>query len=169
MIFKRTEDILDEDFLFEMSNVRGKLVKIEDLDFSFYFSSKKNVNSQHGIRVKICWNREKISKDLLDGFMELHGDYEYTPTKNPNKKADEVDISTARYFFKRYKVLFAAVWEGILDENLMSDYLRGNISFRDLLKEFELPQNKLNLILNCSDRKELESIVRKYNIFNMND
>lgn len=159
---------LEENLLFEMSNIRGKFVKVEDIDFSFYFSSKNNVNNQHGIRVKICWNREKIGKDLLDGYMELHGDYKYISKNNPNVKPDEVDLATARYFFKRYKVLFAAVWENKLDENILSDYLRGNIDFTELLDSFEdLPDNDMIKIKQAKSVKDLFNIVKENNIFNL--
>lgn len=162
--------LIREDYLTEMSNIRGKYVTIEDIDFSFYFSSKNNASNQHGIRVKICWNREKIGRDLLDGYMELHGDYKYVSSLNPNIKPDSIDIATARYFFKRYKVLFAAVWENKLDENILSDYLRGNIDFNTLLKNFEdISNENYQLINNTTNLKSLEKTVREFNIFNMND
>ena len=161
---------LDKEELFEMANIRAKQIKIEDLDFSFYFSSKADVNNQHSIRVKLCWDKEKIGKDLIDGTLELHGDYEYHRSSNPvNKHLSQIDLDTARYFFKRYKVLFAAVWEGVLDENDMVSYLRGQITFEDLLKLFEVSDEELKLISIAKNRKELEKIVRENNIFNMND
>ena len=156
--------------LLEMSSIRGKYIKIEDIDFSFYFSSKNNVSNQHAIRVKICWSREKIGKDLLDGYLELHGDYKYVSKREPNIKPDSVDVATARYFFKRYKVLFSAVWENKLDENILSDYLRGNINFKEVLKEFEnIENNEYELINSAINIKDLERIIREYKIFNMND
>lgn len=42
------EQLIKEDMLTEMANVRGKDVEVDDIDFSFYFSKK---NSNHGIRV----------------------------------------------------------------------------------------------------------------------
>lgn len=155
--------------LFEISNIRGKYIKVEDLDFSFYFSSKSNVYDSHGIRVKLCWNSEKIGIDLLDGYMELSGDYKYTLTAHPTNKIDSVDIATARYFFKEYKVLFSAVWEEVLDENFLISYLKGDLSFSDLMKEFELPFDNYEFIQRCRNLKELEAVVRKYNIYNMNN
>ena len=155
--------------LFEMSNIRGKYIKVEDLDFSFYFSSKSNAYDRHGIKVKLCWNREKIGRDLLDGYMELSGDYKYTSTAHPANKIDSVDIATARYFFKKYKVLFSAVWEEVLDENFLVSYLKGDLSFSDLTQEFELPFDSYEFVQRCKSLKELESVVRRYHIYNMND
>ena len=161
---------LNEEYLLEMSNIRGKYVQVEDIDFSFYFSSKNNVNSQHGIRVKICWNREKIGLDLLDGVLELHGNYQYISKNRPNVVPDRYDLDTARYFFKRYKVLFSAVWENKLDENNLVAYLTKRITFEDLLNSFEdINEEYIEIITKAKNIKELESIVRKFNVFNMND
>ena len=45
----------DVEKLMEMANLRGKQVKTDNIDFSFYFSSK--AGNSHSIRIKICWNR----------------------------------------------------------------------------------------------------------------
>lgn len=45
-------------FLIEMANVTGKFMKVEDIDFSFYFSKK---NSSHAIRLKINWSRNSMT------------------------------------------------------------------------------------------------------------
>ena len=160
---------LDEDMLLEMSNVHGKRVKIDDIDFSFYFSSKYAVSDRHGIRVKICWNREKLSHSLIDGYMELHGEYEYVSAKHPNMSPSKYDIMTARYFFKRYKVLFAAVWEGVLYEDELVQYLIGKTNLHDLISTFDIPSDDYEIIKNATSLKDLEKLVRHYNIFNMND
>ena len=52
------EQLIQEEMLTEMANVRGKDVEVDDIDFSFYFSKK---NSNHGIRLKVVWNRERMS------------------------------------------------------------------------------------------------------------
>lgn len=161
---------LSNEPLVEMANIRGKYVKVEDLDFSFYYSSKLDTNGQHGIRVKICWNREKIGLDLLDGYMELHDDYKYVSTSHPNYKPDSIDIATARYFFKKYKVLFAAAWELVLDENILSDYLRGNISLLETIDNFENVNDDMKQeLLKVNSLKELEQKVRENKVFNLND
>ena len=155
--------------LMEMSNVHGKRVKVDEIDFSFYFSSKEAVSSQQGIRVKICWNRDKISHTLIDGCMELHGDYKYVSAIHPNVYPNKYDIATARYFFKRYKVLFAAVWEGILYEDELIQFLIGNINLHDLITTFNISNEKYEIIKDVDSLKDLEKLVREHDIFNMND
>ena len=162
-------DVVNEDLLMEMSNVHGKRVSVEDIDFSFYFSSKSAVDNRHGIRVKICWNREKLGQSLIDGFMELHGDYKYVPAKHPNIKPSSYDIMTARYFFKRYKVLFSAVWEELLYEDELIQYLVGKISLKELVSLLDIPKECYDKIRDVCSIKELEKLVRQYNMFNMND
>lgn len=160
MKIKRNNDIL-----LEMANIRGKDVNIEDIDFSLFFSRKY---PNHGCRVKICWNREKMTHDT--GNMEAHGDYKYYQDASCKYKPDAVDISTARYFIKKYKVLFAAVWEEKLDSNDLIDYFRGRLSWKELLSCFtDMADKEQESIQNCKDRKELEKRVRELNIFNMND
>ncbi len=89
---------LDEDIPLEMANLRGKDVKIEDIDFSLFFSRKY---PNHGCLVKICWNREKMTHDT--GNMEIHGDYKYKQDASCKYKPDAVELSTARYFIKNIK------------------------------------------------------------------
>ena len=160
---------LDEDMLLEMANVIGRYVTVDEIDFSFYFGSKDAVNGQHGIRAKICWNKSKIMKSF-DGYMELHGDYKYISAKNSNNTPSSYDIYAARYFFKRYKALFSAVWENKLNENFVVSYLTGDISFHKLMTRFEdIDEKYKQIIENCDNARELEKVVRQYNIYNLND
>lgn len=158
-------DNLDEDVLLEMANLRGKDVKIEDIDFSLFFSRKY---PNHGCRVKICWNREKMTHDT--GNLEIHGDYKYKHDASCKYKPDAVELSTARYFVKKYKVLFAAVWEEKLDPTDVIDYFRERLTWNELLRCFiNVSQTDFTRIQNCKTRKELEDCVRMYKIYNMND
>ena len=64
-------------------------------------------------------------------------------------------------------MLFAAVWENKLDENILSDYLRGNIDFTELLDSFEdLPDSDMVKIKQAKSVKDLFNIVKENNIFN---
>lgn len=189
MRFRKIEDLSDEEFidredkltfleylkdpgwvLMEMANVVGNYVKIEPsrLPFSFHFCGKNAVHQQHGIRVKVLWNPSKAPSNA-DGYFELHGDYEYKSGSHkyfPN--TDERKI--ARKFFKKYKVLFAAVWEEVLDAKPVQDYFEGRIKFNELLSKFDI-EDEINYynLNHCKSLTELEDCVRKYNIFNMND
>ena len=155
--------------LMEMANVTGNDVVVEPrLPFSFYMSSKMAVHGQHGIRVKILWNPSK-SPANADGYMELHGDYKYTIGSHKYKPTGK-ELKIAREFFKKYKVLFAAVWEDKVDQQQLYRYFVGDISFKELLSKFDNTTEKQYYYLNHSkDLKELEETVRKYRIFNMND
>ena len=154
--------------LMEMANVRGMDVEEpENLPFSFYFSSKSVVHNQHGIRVKITWNPIKALN--ADGYMELHGNYDYVAGSHkyiPTRR----QLYDAEMFFKKYKVLFAAVWEEILYDGYLTDFFRGRISLVELISKFEIEDEDLYYGINhCKNLIDLERFVRKNNIFNMND
>ena len=75
-------------YLFEMSNIRGKYVKVpHKLDFSFYFSPKNavaNTDIAHGLRVKPVFNPEKMSINKA-GTLKLHSDWKYIPGEDDTK------------------------------------------------------------------------------------
>lgn len=85
--------------LLEMANLVGKTVSTDNIDFSFYFSDKFIAN--HGIRVKIIWNRNKMQGDN-SGYLELHGDYRYESSSD-FKKILNKEIEKTRVFFKNIK------------------------------------------------------------------
>lgn len=156
--------------LLEMANLCGKYINTDSLDFSFYFSSKEECGcGMQGIRVKIKWNRE-TTRGGMDGTMELHGDYDYEQSESrdsivPNSK----QLESARAFFKKYKVLFSAVWESVLDPQPVQDYFRGIINFEDLMSEIDLGNKSTESMGGCSSIQDLESKVRSNNLFDMND
>ena len=149
-----------------MSNLRGNMVKVPGkLDFSFYFSSRDGNN--HGIRVKPLFNPERMRENLA-GNLELHGDYDYTPgpddTNVPSSKVSEM-----RNFFRYYKVLFAGVWENVMEASEVQDYFRGIIDFDQMLKGFDFYDVYVDELSGIHSIEELEAFVRNNNIFNMND
>ena len=149
--------------LLEMENMLGRKVKIENINFSFYFSKKSGM--QHGIRVKIKWNRDSF-RGTEDGYMDLHGQYDYVESEY-GASASEEDISKARVFFMKYKVLFAAVWEEFLEADDVQDYLKGNLTFDELKDSFyDLPKKIFDDAKTIAD---IEKIVRENKLFDMND
>ena len=154
----------DEISLLEMSVVLGERVKVEEINFSFFFSAN---TSQHSIWVKIVWNKEKTIKQHF-GFMELFGDYEYIKAKGSNEHIAESDITAARNFFKKYKVIFAAVWEYQLEQTTAEDFFKVEITLKDLIRKLEIKIDKKDQakILNLAD---FERYVRDRHLFNMND
>ncbi len=156
----------DEDFydIFGMSNLRGKYVKTDKINFSFYFSMQK---ASHAIKVKVSFNDAKINESDF-GALELHRDWKFTPGRN-DKDVSSKDIRNMKAFFVKYKVLFAAVWNREIYEGDVVEVFRKGITFSELLKEFSFYDayaEKMNKIQNVA---ELENFVRKNNIFNMLD
>lgn len=157
---------LNENCLLEMANAIGEDIVTDDVNFSFYFSDKSKCN--HGIRVKIKWNPSTTSGSL-DGYMKLHGDYEYVASPKASK-AKGKDIKEAREFFKKYKVFFAAVWEGILDENNLQKYFDGRLNWNQLISKFKIEDEDAYYGINhCKDLQSLEKFIKENKIFNMND
>ena len=157
------QDTVSQD-IFCMSNLRGKDIKIENVSFSFYFSSRE---SSHAIRVKPMFNPNRVSKSAF-GTLELHGDWKYTPGPN-DKNVSKHQISEMKNFFKKYKVLFAAVWNDVLQENPVINYFQKVISFHELISEFDFYDEYADDLDSIKDIQELEQYVRQHNIFNMWD
>ena len=146
-----------------MSTVTGKYVKTDNINFSFFYSVKGSV--QRAIEVKIRWNRERLGADF-DGTMDLHGEYKYTHSGGEPKPSSK-DISAARDFFKKYKVIFAAVWEGYLNPDVVSFYLRGFLTLDELKDEFYDVSE--DIFKDAKTIADIEKIVRENKLFDMND
>ena len=158
-----TESFYDEDFPC-LCDMTGKLVLIEHIDFSFEFAIKLHV-LHNAIQAIIKWNRDKLSGPG-DRCMNLWGNYEYVRYKH-GQDASEKDMSKARDFFMKYKVLFAAVWEGMLEPNYVQDYLRNLVTFDELKDSFDdLPEKIFDDAKTIAD---IEKIVRENKLFDMND
>ena len=153
----------------EMANVVGNDVVLEKrLPFSFYFSSKQAVHQQHGIRLKVLWNPSK-APDNADGYMEMHSDYNYISGSHKYKPTAK-ELNTLRAFCKKYKVLFAAVWECKLDQSDLQKYFDGRLKFNELLTKFDnITEKQFYLINHSISLEELERCVRINKVFNMND
>ena len=154
--------------LMEMANVVGNKVAVEkDLPFSFHFCDKDAIHQQHGARLKVIWNPAQTPSSA-DGYYELHGNYTYKQGAKKRKPSGK-DIELGRTFCKKYKVLFAAVWEKVLDADPVQDYFKGIMSFRELTTKFKLKGRDYYNVNHCKTLPELEACVRKNKIFNMND
>ena len=162
------EEYTREDVLWEMANARGVRVKTDDIDFSFHFLTKNEM--RHAIRVKITWNREKIGNGNFDGYIEAHGEYRYYQSPKSKAHPSKKDIDRARMFVRKYKVLFAAVWEKKIDQNAVLGYFEGAYTFKQLLSQFEdITEKQFYQINHCNNLTELEKTVIENKIYNMND
>ena len=153
--------------IFAMSNMVGKYVKLSGpLSFSFYFGTKEafGTENRHGIRVKICPNRENYQPNNVSE-LEIHGDYRFHNTANISKSVEK----EAKAFFKKYKVLFAGVWEKVILEENVTGYLKNRATLQDIIEESNLSNQHKLLLINVSTIEEFEQVVRNNSIFNMND
>ncbi len=151
--------------LFCSTPIRGCKVKVpHELPFSFLFSEKEY---RRDLNVKPVFNPKKISK-LSFGILELYGNWNYTPCSEDINVSTE-QINEMKQFFKDYKILFAGVWECVLDSSVLSDYFRGIISFSELLKEFEFYEDFKDEMDDIEDVEELTEFVRESRLFNMWD
>lgn len=177
--YKEDSDLLNEEYvrevlLWEMANMLGRKVKSEanPLNFSFHFLGKDNT-MRHAIRVKITWNPDHIKQGQFDGYIEAHGEYRYYQSPKSDAHPSKKDIDRARMFVRKNKVLFAAVWENVLDEASVQSYFLGNSPLYEVVANLDLPDKiYYNINYNFIEKNtltELEDRVRKYKAFNMND
>lgn len=175
--YQKTEQLILESYLkepsailTEMACVRSVNMNVEKgLPFSFYFSSKEDVFGRHGIRLKVQWNPTRITSRDADGYFELHSDYKYVSGSHRYAPTAR-ELKVARDFIRKYKVLFAAAWEGKVLTEDVADWFEGKIRFNELLSRFEnIGELDYYIINHCRSVYELEEVVRKYRIFNMND
>ena len=149
------------------ANVIGRYVKIDGpLDFTFYFGSKfaGGSASRHNIRVKLSVNPEKFIRSKSH-VLELHGEYHCSDERKVPPKLRRQIVS----FFKKYKVLFAGVWEEQISEDLVPEFFKAHIDLQTLIQNspcYATHKDKLRSVKTVAD---FEKAVRKYQIFKMYD
>lgn len=147
-----------------MSNIRGKYVKHPTpLPFSFYFSSSDGVT--HGPRVKPSFNPEKL-KMSQTGTLKLCDDWEYIPGKEDSKISSK-QVESMKDFFRSYLVLFCAVWDEIIQDGVVADYLVGRISFKEMLQDFDFYEEYKDDLDRIRDVFELDNFCRDNNLVNI--
>lgn len=163
-----------EGLLLEMANLRGNDVKlVSNLPFSLFFSTKSAVHNAHAIRVKVLWNPHKMTA-TPDGQLWLHGNYSYEVFSHKYKPTAR-ELNILRTFCKKYKVLFAAVWEEKLDAQDLIDYFADRLTLSSLLatinlqKEFDPEDVNYYNLNHCKSLEDVENLVRKDKLWNMND
>ena len=155
--------IICSDAILAMSNVRGKYIKNpHTLPFSFYFSSGAGVN--HGPRVKPMFNEAKL-KQSLTGTLELCNNWEFEPGKD-DTHIPAKDVSAMKAFFRKYLVLFCAVWDEQMQDATLEDYFRGNITFSEMLTDLEFYEENSAALETIHTVEELEDFCRLHNLVN---
>lgn len=152
------------DTVLAMCNIRGRKVKNpHSLPFSFYFSSGTEI--PHSIRVKPCFNPEKLKSSMV-GTLKLSDSWEFTPGPDDHDISQQ-DVDKMRAFFKKYIVLFAAVWDEQMQDGVLGDYLEGEISFNEMLQDLEFYREYAEVLDSMSTVEELESFCRSNNLVNL--
>lgn len=157
--------VLKNDVILAMSNVRGKYVKNpHQLSFSFYFSSGSGV--PHSIRVKPSFNPDKKLKKSMTGTLKLCDDWEFIPGPHDGK-VDSNDIADMKQFFRYHIVLFAAVWDEQLQDGILEDYFKGDITFNEMLQDLDFYDDYKLQLDRISTVDALESFCRKHELVNL--
>ena len=146
-----------------MANIRGKRVKEpHKLNFSFYFSGK---NSSHGIRVKPIFNPDKMMINKA-GNLELHSDWTYTPGEDDTHISSS-DIREMKEFFRKYLILFAAVWDLQLPDTTVQDYFEGECTLNELIQDLEFYSDYADELDEIESVEELEEFCSENELVNL--
>ena len=156
--------IRQKDSIIAMANIRGRYVKNPGkLPFSFYFSFFSGVN--HGPRVKPMFSPERLISSLT-GTLELCDNWEYVPGKD-DKNIDEKSIRSMKKFFKDNIVLFCLVWDEHMQDGVLEDYFKGDITFNQMLQDLDF-YNEYQLNLDSiRSVQELENFCRVNDFVNL--
>lgn len=147
--------------IFAMSNVRGRNVTVETLDFSFYYSPR---NSSHGPRVKVVFDPFKMR--IADaGIQKLCDDWSFKASKGSNVSAKQ--IKQMQDFFHKYLILFLLVWDFKCDEPDPEDYLTGRLTLDELISNLDFYSQYQQELSKVSSISQLEDFCRDHNLVNM--
>ncbi len=150
--------------IFAMSNVRGRyVVNPRSLPFSFYFYSGEGVT--HGIRVKPSFNPEKL-KYSMTGTLKLCDDWSFTPGKE-DKNVKNKDIESMKEFFRKYLVLFCAVWDEQMQDATLEYYFTGQITFQEMLEDLDFYNQYKSELSKINTIEELEEFCVKHGLVNL--
>jgi hypothetical protein len=149
----------NNDYLIEMANVVGKYVKRPNkLPFSFYFSAQ---NNSHSIRVKPSFNAKRLIKSQI-GTLKLCDDWEFVPGKD-DTDVNQKEIAEMKNFFRKYLVLFCAVWDMQLSEYPVQKYFEGAFSLQTVIEDMDFYDSDMDKIKTI---EELEKYCRDHNLVN---
>ena len=160
--------IKDSESIFGMSNVRGRHIKVEKgIPFLFYYSPKDEDRQSHEIRVKPSFNREKLMLSQA-GTLKLCDDWKYIPgEKDQNISAKQ--ITAMKQFFRKYLVLFCAVWDKQVYDTDLEDFMRGEISLAEFIQDLDFYDKYKDDLDQIKTVSELEDYCYKNNLINLRD
>ena len=152
------------EYVFETSGIRGNYVKQPyPLPFSFYFSSGTGVPGN--IRVNPVFNPEMLKRSET-GTLKLCGDWEYTPGYMDQDVSDDL-VQEMKAFFRKYLVLFCAVWDEQMQDAVLQDYFTGKISFDEMLQDLDFYETYSNELSSIRDVQNLEAFCRDNDLVNL--
>lgn len=99
-------------------------------------------------------------------YFYIHSDWKYIPG-NDDKDVSNRDINAMKDFFKTYKVLFATVWEKVLEPDALYDYFRGIMDFNDIKQELDFYNEHKEDLDKIDTLTEFTEFVRQYHLFNL--
>ena len=151
-----------QDAIFAMSNVQGRFVTVEKLNFSFYYSSR---NSSHGPRVKVSFNPSKMRVENA-GTQKLCDDWAFTGSKKALGSISSKEIQEMQTFFRKYLIIFLLVWDFKCDEPNPENYLTGRISFDEFIQDLDFYGDYSKELDRINTVSELEKFCRDNNLVN---
>lgn len=155
-----SDDSLND--IIAMANLRGRKIKNpHKLPFSFYFSGKQG---SHDIRVKPIFNPDKMMINKA-GNLKLNGDWDYTPGSD-DKNVRSSDVAKMKEFFRKYLVLFCAVWDLQLPDTTVQDYFEGDIDLAELVKDLSFYQDNYAFLDTVHNIEDLEEVCREHDFVN---
>lgn len=136
--------------------VRGNEVKNpHKLNFSFYFSTK---DSCHSIRVKPVFAPSRMQYSNA-GNLDLHTDWEFMPERD-DRNVDPSEIQQMKEFFRKYFILFSAVWDSQLPSIVVKDYFEGKCTLNQLIKQTEFYSDYSSELDKIKSIEDLEEFCR---------
>lgn len=150
-----TEDIV------AMSDVRGKYVTVENIPFSFYYSVR---NSNHGPRVKVTMNGQNMRPNKMSS-LKICDDWSID-INDQDSRISSKDLNSMKEFFRKYIVLFLIVWEDLISEPDLGDYLEGKISLQEFIQDTDFYTDYSDELDTIDSVTELEEFCRNNNIVN---
>lgn len=150
------------DEMFGATIMRGVDKRPRSLPFSFIYCRSKNLELKP--EVLVAFDQSNIDHTCT-GRLKLYGDWEYTP-RDEDKDRTPREIKRMKTFFENHRVLFCAVWTGLLDEVILQDYFVGDISFEKMLRSLTFYEKNREALNEIHEVKQLEQFCKDMHLVN---
>lgn len=109
-------------------------------------------------------NVEKLRPNKMS-TMKLCDDWSIIINKEDAHITDR-DVEAMKVFFRKYLVLFLLVWEDLIDEPSLGDYMEGDITLSEFIKNLDFYDEYKSDLDSIADVSELEDFCRIHNLVN---